>query len=381
MDDERIYIVQELAKGGDVLDRLTKRETYTEHDVRELAFLLLKTMQTLHGRQIVHRDLKPENLLLKDELDDTQILLCDFGYATFLPPSEPSPEPSSITSEGEDGDYRSNYYLSSFVGSSPYMAPEIVVGKNYREEVDMWSVGCILYMLLSGNPPFGEEDDSFLFDRIQQSDYEFHHECWENITANAKCLISNLLTVDQKDRWTASKALQSNWFTNDESNNNNTTILQQVNLRPSLTRMENTRKTKSIRRTRSQNSQNLSLGKNNGEGNNNNGNDVSTSSESDDDVAPLPAPPASGSASFDEHTSCASTIISISGENNIKNTTTTTTTRKVAVVTKSTPCTTTLDANIKMEQTSSRIQPPSEKKKAAEKKNNCLNIHNNGRDT
>jgi len=255
MDEERIYIVQELAKGGDVLDRLVKRETYTEHDVRELVRTLLKTIQTLHSRNIVHRDLKPDNLLLKDEFDDTQILLCDFGYAAFLP------------SIDEDG-------LSSFVGSSPYMAPEIVVGKKYREEVDMWSVGCIIYMLLSGNSPFGDEDDSCLFDRILQSDYEFDDECWGNISANAKSLISNLLIVDQKERWTASKALQSNWFTK-----SSTSILREVNLRPSLVRMESIRSIRKIGSIRL--SKNLYLGC--GEG------DDESSSESNDVTFTVPS--------------------------------------------------------------------------------------------
>lgn len=217
MDEEKIYIVQKLARGGDVLERLMKRETYTENDVRKLVKTLLTTIQTLHSRKIVHRDLKPENLLLEDEFDDTQILLCDFGYATFLPSSE------------EVG-------LSSFVGSSEYMAPEIVMGNKYREEVDMWSIGCILYMLLSGNLPFGDEDDSCLFDRILQSDYEFDKKCWGNTSTNAKSLISNLLVVDQKERWTVSETLQSNWFTKSSAS-----LLQEVNLRPSLERMEGIR--------------------------------------------------------------------------------------------------------------------------------------------
>jgi len=222
MDEDKMYIVQKLARGGDVLERLAKRETYTENDVRTLVRTLLTTIQSLHSRNIVHRDLKPENLLLEDEFDDTQILLCDFGYATFLP---------SIEEAG----------LSSFVGSSEYMAPEIVMGNKYREEVDMWSIGCILYMLLSGNLPFGDEDDSCLFDRILHSDYEFDNECWGNTSTNAKNLISNLLVVHQKERWTVSEALQSNWFTKSSAS-----LLQKVNLRPSLVRMKSIRNFRQI---------------------------------------------------------------------------------------------------------------------------------------
>ena len=79
------YIVQDYARGGDVFDRLAKRVSYTEKDARDLGVILLETMQTMHQRKIVHRDMKPENLLLKSTMDDTSILLADFGFAKYVP--------------------------------------------------------------------------------------------------------------------------------------------------------------------------------------------------------------------------------------------------------------------------------------------------------
>jgi serine/threonine protein kinase len=132
---EFFHIVQVYAQGGDVFDRLAKRVSYTEKDSRDLGVILLQTMEALHGRKIVHRDLKPENLLLKTSMNDTSILLADFGFAKYVP---------------EDG-------LKTRCGTPAFVAPEILVGNRYNTQVDMWSCGCLLYMLIGGYPPFQDE--------------------------------------------------------------------------------------------------------------------------------------------------------------------------------------------------------------------------------
>lgn len=123
------YVVQELARGGDVFDKLGKLSAYTEKDARDLAKNLIKTVHYMHCLSIVHRDLKPENLLLKDMIDDTNIRVADFGFARKIP----------------DGGY-----LHTRCGTPAFVAPEILTGTSYGKEVDMWSVGVILYMLLVG---------------------------------------------------------------------------------------------------------------------------------------------------------------------------------------------------------------------------------------
>jgi len=218
MDDEKMYVVQTFAKGGDVLDRLTNKENYCykENDARELIKNLLFIIQTLHKRNIIHRDLKPENLLLKDENNDTEIYLCDFGFTKMLP----------LSKFGDDGDndivHRNDDNivgkLSTFVGTPAYVAPEIIEGKQYRGEVDMWSIGCIAYILLSGYLPFGDEtNNDLLYNDITESNYDFNDNCWINVSDDAKSFISNLLLNDQECRWTPSKAVQCNWFIADNS--------------------------------------------------------------------------------------------------------------------------------------------------------------------
>ena len=87
-DESQLYMVQVLAEGGDVFDRLSQRQTYTEKDVRDLGLILLETVNSIHQVPIVHRDLKPENLLLRYANDDTSILLADFGFARHVQPNE-----------------------------------------------------------------------------------------------------------------------------------------------------------------------------------------------------------------------------------------------------------------------------------------------------
>jgi calcium/calmodulin-dependent protein kinase I len=189
------HIVQVLARGGDVFDRLAKRTTYSEKDARKLAKQLLETMRDMHERRFIHRDLKPENLLLKHEDIDSNILLADFGFSKKIP------------KEG----------LKTRCGTPAFVAPEILVGSQYDESVDMWSVGVLLFLLIGGYPPFQDENHRGLFRKIRAADYIFHETYWEHVSADAKVLISSLMCVNPEYRWTAVQALNCNWIeTHDE---------------------------------------------------------------------------------------------------------------------------------------------------------------------
>jgi serine/threonine protein kinase len=184
------YIVQIYAPGGDVFDRLAKRVSYTEKDARDLSVVLIDTMKHIHQRKICHRDLKPENLLLKSNHDDCSILVADFGFAKYVP---------------EEG-------LKTRCGTPAFVAPEILVGDSYSTQADNWSVGCLLYMLLGGYPPFQDETHRGLFRKIRAADFTFHEVYWKNVSLSAKQLITNLLMVDPILRLNASQALQASWL-------------------------------------------------------------------------------------------------------------------------------------------------------------------------
>jgi serine/threonine protein kinase len=185
------HVVQVYAKGGDVFDRLAKRVSYNEKDARDLGIVLLSCLQAMHDRRLCHRDLKPENLLLLHPENDSQILLADFGFTAKVPP------------EG----------LKTRCGTPAFVAPEIIVGNPYKEQVDMWSAGCLLYMLIGGYPPFQDESHRGLFRKIRAADFTFHDKYWSNVSVHAKKLISQLLTVDPSFRLTAKQALgMSSWL-------------------------------------------------------------------------------------------------------------------------------------------------------------------------
>ena len=183
------HIVQFYAKGGDVFDRLAKRVSYSEMDARVLSVTLMKTMREMHELKICHRDMKPENLLLKSPHDDSSILLADFGFAKYVP---------------EEG-------LKTRCGTPAFVAPEILVGRAYNTQADMWSVGCLIYMLIGGYPPFQDETHRGLFRKIRGSNFTFHKSYWNNVSMQSKQLITNLLTVDPDERLNASESLSAPW--------------------------------------------------------------------------------------------------------------------------------------------------------------------------
>lgn len=185
------YLVMEKMTGGELFDRIVSRSYYNEKDARDLCKILLEAMTHVHNFQIAHRDLKPENLLLVSSDDDSIVKIADFGFAKRCP----------------DGKK-----LKTQCGTPGYVAPEILMGVPYGTKADMWSIGVILYILLGGYPPFIENNQRDLFRKIKAGEYEFHKDYWDNVSKEAKVLISSLLTVDPKRRLSAREALRNPWI-------------------------------------------------------------------------------------------------------------------------------------------------------------------------
>jgi serine/threonine protein kinase len=213
----KLFVVQVYARGGDLFRRLVDRSTYTEKNARDIAVVLFKTLEVMHNKHnIAHRDLKPENLLLEKQGEET-IFFADFGFARKV---------------GPDG-------LSTRCGTPAFVAPEIILGKKYGLAVDMWSIGCILFMMLGGYPPFhvadGKDGKNMknLFRKIRASDFTFHETQWKNVSPAAKVLIARLLTVNPDYRYSAKDALESDWVTKVDD-----TSLSRRNLLPSLSSLK-----------------------------------------------------------------------------------------------------------------------------------------------
>uniref|UniRef100_A0A3B4ZIP9 phosphorylase kinase n=1 Tax=Stegastes partitus TaxID=144197 RepID=A0A3B4ZIP9_9TELE len=179
---------------GELFDYLTEKVTLSEKETRSIMRALLEVVQFLHSQNIVHRDLKPENILLDDEMN---IKLTDFGFAVQIKPGQK---------------------LKEVCGTPGYLAPEIIEcsmdagNAGYGTAVDIWSAGVIMYTLLAGSPPFWHRKQMLMLRMILAGKYDFSSPEWEDRSDTVKDLISRMLVVDPKQRYTASEALSHSFF-------------------------------------------------------------------------------------------------------------------------------------------------------------------------
>lgn len=196
-ENSKVFIVTELIKGGELLQAVSELGNYSEVDARQVFKQLMSGLDYLHERGIVHRDLKLENLLLSTPGNITEgVKIVDFGLA-------------KKAAEGA---------MNTICGTPMYVAPEVVncnAGFMYHETVDLWSAGVILFILLSGYPPFHDENDAALFDKIRKGHFEFDDDVWNNVSDLAKELVRNLLVVDPKQRLSCKQTLAHAWFSAD----------------------------------------------------------------------------------------------------------------------------------------------------------------------
>jgi|Transcript_15616 serine/threonine protein kinase len=190
-DRSHYYIVLEVVAGGELFDRIVQRVYYSEKEARDLVWVLLDVLHHLHGKKIAHRDLKPENLLLKSTHNDHDIKLADFGFATEC--KKP---------------------LRDLCGTPAYVAPEIIREKPYGLEVDMWSCGVIVFILLGGYPPFDDANGvSDMYAQIKRGAFTFDERYWSSVSSEAQLFIKSLLQVDPSKRPSAAAAMNHDWFT------------------------------------------------------------------------------------------------------------------------------------------------------------------------
>uniref|UniRef100_A0A674PLE7 Serine/threonine-protein kinase n=1 Tax=Takifugu rubripes TaxID=31033 RepID=A0A674PLE7_TAKRU len=173
-----------------VIDKMrfpTKQESQLRNEVAILQILV--ALRHLHFKNIVHCDLKPENVLLASAEPFPQVKLCDFGFARII---------------GEKS------FRRSVVGTPAYLAPEVLRSKGYNRSLDMWSVGVIVYVSLSGTFPFNEDED--INDQIQNAAFMYPPNPWKDISAEATDLINNLLQVKMRKRYSVDKCLSHPWL-------------------------------------------------------------------------------------------------------------------------------------------------------------------------
>ncbi|XP_051528994.1 calcium/calmodulin-dependent protein kinase type IV-like [Myxocyprinus asiaticus] len=189
--ETEIFLILELVTGGELFDRIVERGYYSERDAAHVIKQILEAVAYLHENGVVHRDLKPENLLYADLSIDAPLKIADFGLSKIID--------EQVT-------------MKTVCGTPGYCAPEILRGNPYGPEVDMWSVGVILYILLCGFEPFFDpRGDQYMYSRILNCDYEFVSPWWDEVSLNAKDLVSKLIVLDPHKRLTVKQALEHPW--------------------------------------------------------------------------------------------------------------------------------------------------------------------------
>ena len=192
-NEKMIYIIMEYCEGGDLFSYIEQRnfnikEERTAHIIQQLS----TAVYYLHEYGVVHRDLKPENILLRSKGEDSKIKLCDFGISKILGPGE---------------------LCADLYGTVSYVAPEILLGKPYNKNVDLWSIGVVMYLLLSGFLPFDdEESEKEIIRQTIEDEVPYTSEVWKHISNEAKDLLRSLLCKDPEKRVTIKEVLEHPWF-------------------------------------------------------------------------------------------------------------------------------------------------------------------------
>jgi len=176
-----------------------------------------------HSENVVHRDLKPENFLFADRDANSDLKIIDFGLSKVL----------------NKGLQR----MKTRAGTPYYISPEVLAG-SYDVSCDMWSAGCMLYVLLCGYPPFYGDDNTEILNMVKSCVFDFDGEEWEDISEDAKDLIRNLITIPEK-RLTAEEALKHKWIRKHTKRQSDKAVLRSLNVN-NMKKFQNSQKIKQV---------------------------------------------------------------------------------------------------------------------------------------
>ncbi|GAX79943.1 hypothetical protein CEUSTIGMA_g7383.t1 [Chlamydomonas eustigma] len=189
-DKDSVHLVMELCAGGELFDTIVESGNLTEKKAAEVFRKMVEVVHHCQVLGVMHRDLKPENFLLTSKEAEGELKLTDFGLGVF---------------------FKSAQRFKDLVGSPYYVAPE-VLRKNYGHEADLWSLGVILYILLSGLPPFWGDTEEQIFKMVLRGHVDFKTDPWPKLSEAAKDCVKKLLEQDVSKRATAAQILKHDWL-------------------------------------------------------------------------------------------------------------------------------------------------------------------------
>ncbi|XP_052007581.1 ribosomal protein S6 kinase alpha-2 [Xyrauchen texanus] len=213
-DGKFVYLVMELMRGGELLDRILRQKCFSEREASAVLCTITKTVEYLHSQGVVHRDLKPSNILYVDETGDPEsIRICDFGFAKQL--------------RAENGLLMTPCYTANFV------APEVLKKQGYDAACDIWSLGILLYTMLAGFTPFANgpnDTPEEILARIGSGKFALSGGNWDTVSDEAKDIVTKMLHVDPHQRLTAPLVLRHPWIVNCDQLSQSQLIRQDVQL-------------------------------------------------------------------------------------------------------------------------------------------------------
>uniref|UniRef100_A0AAQ4P2X5 Ribosomal protein S6 kinase n=1 Tax=Gasterosteus aculeatus aculeatus TaxID=481459 RepID=A0AAQ4P2X5_GASAC len=195
-DGQSVYLVQDLLRGAELLDRALTVPNFTERDASDIICTLTKTVEYLHSQGVVHRDLKPSNLRYSDDSGlPESIRICDFGFAKQL--------------RAENGLLMTPCYTATF------MAPEVLKKQGYDAACDIWSLGILLYTMIAGFSPFASSSEDTAEEILAQigcGKFIITGGNWDLVSDSSKEIVMKMLHVDPHQRLTAPQVLRHPWI-------------------------------------------------------------------------------------------------------------------------------------------------------------------------
>jgi serine/threonine protein kinase len=188
-DDDYLHLVTDLCDGGDLFDRVSSGARFSEPDAAGVLKQLMVAIAFCHRLGVAHRDIKPDNILFDSR---GRLKLADFGSAECFGVSE----------------------MNGVVGTPYYVAPEVLMGRDYGEKVDVWSAGVILYIMLAGVPPFFGEGPAETFEVVLRANLRFPAKIFRLVSAEAKDLLRKMICRDVSRRLSAEQVLRHPWIIN-----------------------------------------------------------------------------------------------------------------------------------------------------------------------
>jgi len=188
---DRIYMVMEVMKGGELFDYVVEKGTLSEEEASVLVRKITSAVAHMHNQNIIHRDLKPENLLLTSkDPKNAEVKLIDFGLAKVMHET----------------------VASSFLGTKGYLAPEMLQRHSYDKAIDIWALGVIVFVLVCGCLPFDDDSSKISSESAARKKFALRFPKWAaSLSPSAKDLLHNLLEINPKTRYTADQALAHPW--------------------------------------------------------------------------------------------------------------------------------------------------------------------------